>query len=72
MEFYLYAFYELATTRFRSDSQIPWTAIDSYAQRYDLRGEDFDVFRDLVRTMDRHCMSKGKKGKGVDGESEGV
>ena len=66
MEFYLNAFTQLSSDRSSNGSPIPWTSIDRYATRYNLRGQDFDTFVDLMRAMDRHRYQK-EKGKQTDG-----
>lgn len=57
MEFYIYAYFELASCR-NTVGRIPWTAIDRYAERYDVRGSNFDIFLDLIRCMERHCHKR--------------
>lgn len=45
---------------------IPWTAINSYAQRYRLNDDEFDMFRHVMMRVDSrwllHVRSKGAAG----------
>ncbi len=71
MEFYLNAFTQLSSDRpagGAGGAPIPWTSIDKYASRYSVKGQDFDVFVDMVRMMDQHRFKKDKgkaDGKGT-------
>lgn len=60
MEFYLNAFTQLSSDRPAAGSPIPWTSIDRYASRYNVKGPDFDVFVDMIRMMDQHRFKKGQ------------
>lgn len=37
-------------------ARIPFTSIDRYAARHGINGEDFDVFRQMIRAMDEVAM----------------
>lgn len=39
-------------------SEIPFTAIDTYAKRYGIEGEAFDLFVVLIRAMDRVWLTE--------------
>lgn len=52
---YLDAFAELGSCRPMAMSAIgpiPWTALDSYAQRHGIAGEDFEDFAVLIAALD--------------------
>lgn len=46
------AFMELSADR-HGRARIPWTAIDAFARRYGVEGEDFDELVTLVRELDK-------------------
>ncbi len=71
MDFYLDAFFELDTERRDGRLPIPWTAIDRYGTRYGVEGHDFDIFKSLMRSLDRAVRDRNKD-KGGDGDSGGV
>lgn len=53
-DFYWYAFWDLNTCRSTGMSigHIPWTAIKSYADQYELRGLQFNEFVSIIRALD--------------------
>src|SRR4051794_21103410 len=53
--FYLSAFWEIATCRpiGFGRAPVPFTAIDVWASRHGLAGEEFEFFADLIRACDR-------------------
>lgn len=71
----LLAWYELSSCRSYGmvPGPIPWTAIDSYARRYFLDDDEFDMFRHVMMRVDSrwllHVRSKGK-GSDSDGMDE--
>lgn len=57
LEFYYQAFNELSGCRANhrspdGEGMIPWSAIDRYAERYDISGESFEVLRKYIEAMD--------------------
>jgi hypothetical protein len=54
LEFYWRAFWELSTDRDigMAEGPIPWTAMNQYAARYDVQGDEFDRFVLLIKAMD--------------------
>ena len=65
LEFFYEAFLELSTCRAVGFGvgPIPWVAMDRYARRYGVAGEDFDRFRQLIRALDEVFMAHANKGK---------
>jgi hypothetical protein len=57
---YLYeAFWQLSTDRYQSGfgvHPIPFTAIDTYARRYEIEGEEFDLLLHSVRSIDEEFI----------------
>lgn len=51
-EFYLKAFYELATGR-NQDGRISWRDIDDFAERCGLDEEVVPAFREIIRALER-------------------
>ena len=39
---------------------IPWTSINDYAKRHEILGRDFDVFKDLVRALDKAALRRSR------------
>ena len=60
MDFYLDAFFELDSDRNAGGMPIPWTSIDGYAQRHGILGRDFDIFKDLVRALDKAALKRNR------------
>jgi hypothetical protein len=60
MAFYLNAFFQLSTCRRDSKSPIPWDAIDTYATRYRVTGQDYAVFLKTIRKMEQEFKPDGK------------
>jgi len=54
LQFYFQSFLELSTCREigMSEGQIPWTAIDRYASRYEMTEDDYERFLTLIRIVD--------------------
>lgn len=80
LEFVWRAFWELSTDRDlgMAEGPIPWTAMNDYAYRYGLMGDDFDYFVLLLKAMDsvyiekrsdqqKNAMKSKGKGKGLKG-----
>lgn len=74
LEFYWKAFWELSTCRAigMGEGPIPWGAMNDYAERHGIYGDEFDRFVLIIKGMDaaylehRHKMQKRnlpKKGK---------
>ena len=67
LEGYYQAFLELHTCRAVGfgEGAIPWTAIDAYATRHGLEGEEYEDFEDLVRVLDdaylKHRREKAER-----------
>ena len=65
MKFYLDAYWDLASDRPESFGskvrQIPWTAIDRYAERYQIRGLAYETFHAVMRMFDKEVIG-GKSG----------
>ena len=65
------AFQELSTCRLNGMGlgSIPWTAIDRYADRYNIVGEDWEDFQYFIGEMDRAWLDvqykKQKSDKGA-------
>jgi hypothetical protein len=60
VEFYLAAFHELSHDRasgMGGPGGIPFTAIDAYARRRGIDGEDFDVLLKLLRACDAEFLA---------------
>ena len=57
------AFWELSTCRAygMAVGPIPWTAIDAYARRHDIAGEDYDDLVYFVRAMDGEYLERQNK-----------
>ncbi len=54
LHFYYQAFLDLSTCRplGMSEGPIPWSAINTYAERHELTDDDYDRFFILIRVMD--------------------
>lgn len=54
---------------------IPWTAIDQYADKYEIVEWEYEYFVRLIEILDRaflnHQPKAGTKGKGSKGKSNG-
>lgn len=63
LDFYFAAFNELTTCRAvgMGAGPIPWTAIQEYADRQELDGEDRACLLYLVRAMDNAYLEHGRK-----------
>lgn len=59
LEGYYQAFLELHTCRAVGFGvgAIPWTAIDAYARRHGLEGEEYEDFEDTVRALDNAYLA---------------
>jgi hypothetical protein len=44
-----------------STGPIPWTAINHYCQRYNIKDEDFETFTVLIRAMDEEFLVYSKE-----------
>lgn len=63
---YLHAFWLLSTTRgvsFGGPLEIPWTAIDQYAQRNGFADDDidYDTFVEVIHGLDRFFLTHIQK-----------
>ena len=76
LDFIWRAFWELSTDRDfgMAEGPIPWTAMNDYAHRYDIWGDEFDRFVLLIKALDsvyiekrgrqqKHKMKKASKGR---------
>lgn len=63
LEFYFNAFFTLSADRHigMAEGRIPWTAVDRYAQRYDLTDDEFDVLWDVLTAMDAAYLEWSNK-----------
>lgn len=54
LQFYYQAFLDLSTCRplGMSEGPIPWSALNTYAEREGLTDDDYDRFSSLIRAMD--------------------
>lgn len=53
------AFYRLSPDRHYhvgGAGNIPWTAINEYAKRYHIEGDDFEIFHDIIHRMDSEYL----------------
>lgn len=58
---YWESFWELSTTR-NDMGQIPWTAINEYANRWGINSDtEFDTFIYFIRSMDSVFLDKRRK-----------
>lgn len=65
LEFYYHAFVELSTCRNVGmvEGPIPWIAMDTYAQRLGLEGDDYEYFTTLLQTVDMMYLSYREKNR---------
>ena len=63
LEFYYMAFHELSSCRAigMSEGLIPWTAMKTYADTYDIHGIELDRFIHIVTDMDMAYMKERQK-----------
>ena len=63
-EFTWRAFQELGTCRPFPAAAIPWTAIDAFARRHELEGDDYDSFESVIRHLDTTFFQEIKRRRG--------
>lgn len=66
LEFYLEAYLDLCSDKQFGfgEGPVPWSAIDTYAKRYDIEGDDFDRLVNVIRAADAQILeAKQKKSK---------
>lgn len=63
LEFYWKAFTELTADRNigMGEGPIPWTAMNQWAIRYNIRGDEFDRFISIIREVDTAYMELRNK-----------
>ena len=79
LDFYWRAFWELSTDRHigMAEGPIPWTAMNHWALRNGVVGEEFDRFVLLIKAMDvayletRNTAQKKRMDKATKGASKG-
>ena len=76
LEFYWRAFWELATCRqiaHGAEGPIPWTSMNEYATRFEIRGDEFDRFAMVIKAVDsKYLMSRGKKIGKINAAGQGT
>lgn len=65
--FYWSAYVHLCTER-TSNGAIPWSAIRTYANEYDMGEEEFGFFYEIIRRMDSAYLGWADKQKPQDGK----
>ncbi len=64
LDWYLQAFFDLIPDRHEQTSPIPFYAMEMYAQRYGIDGDDFERFRHLIKALDgEHLSTMNRKMK---------
>ena len=71
MDFYMVAYTDLRTCR-NEQGEVPWLAINAYAYRYEIRGDEFDWLVRVINYLDQYFAARRPEGEGRDAAGSGA